>query len=324
MKKHIFTIMAGCVPVGAKMLESYFNFHHKNIHIYLFGEDSIKLRANFHPESFIVHVLPESLKDSFSRGHEGTAKVWAQVIKENPDSYLIQIDSDIIFKKETLSLIEKAGYPDLYGSRRCYKNNPADIPVADGIEDALSTYFIGLNPYYLKDIAHGDLERMCQGVYNPLGFPVFDFFDPVFFYIRAYTLSTRIGLTHEFNHKKPTVYYEDPDKIGGQNAQGNKNNSYISNLHLDMGSHLCHFGGAGSGYAACVDDSKMNKSYSDWAKFRWFLFEDLFYPKALRLGVSKIMYDYFPEETIIKEDGRWVSGNYNEEIFNQIKEDLNN
>lgn len=310
--------MAGCVPVGAKMLDSYLSYHQEPIHVYCFDSDFSELKK--HVPEFIdlldsgriildFRACVEAI-DSFSRGHEGTAKVWAQVIKNNPDTYLIQIDSDIIFKKETLSLIEKQNYPDLYGSRRCYKNNPADIPVADGIEDALSTYFIGLNTsILLNPVGHEKLtfenqwtilSQMIQGTYNPLKFSVFDFFDPVFFWMR---------------YKGASVYYEDPNLIGGQNSQGNKNNSYISNLHMDMGSHLCHFGGAGSGYAACQDDSQMNKSYSDWAKFRWFLFEDLFYTFANKIA---------PEKTVIKEDGRWVSGPYNQEIFNQIKQDLVN
>ncbi len=300
MKKHIFTIMAGCVPVGEKMIESYFKYHLENINVYLFSDDLNK--GNFN--CCTVHILPDSLKEDFRHGHQGTAKVWARVIKANPDSYLIQIDSDIIFKKESIYLIEKAGYPDIYGSRRCYQNNPGKAPVKEGLEDAISTYFIGFNGKLItrdKDVSEEEsfslLSKMIQGVFNPLGFPCLDFFDPVFFWMR---------------YKGASVYYEDQNIIGGQNELGSKSSNYPSNMHLDMGSHLAHFGGVGSGYQASKDDSGMNKDYSDWAKIRWQLFQNLF------MNNNNIEYN----NAIFDQAGRWVSGQYNTDIFNQIKKDL--
>ncbi len=308
MKKHIFTIMAGCVPVGEKMIESYFKYHLENINVYLFSDDLNK--GNFN--CCTVHILPDSLKEDFRHGHQGTAKVWARVIQANPDSYLIHIDSDVIFKKECISLIEKAGYPDIYGSRRCYQNNPGKAPVKEGLEDAISTYFIGFNSSLLSTIKQFDLERMIQGVYNPLGFPCLDFFDPCFFYIRSLNLRKRIGASQEFIEYRPSIYYEDQNIIGGQNELGSKLSNYPSNMHLDMGSHLAHFGGVGSGYQASKDDSGMNKDYSDWAKIRWQLFQNLF------INNNNIEYN----NAIFDQAGRWVSGQYNADIFNQIKKDL--
>jgi hypothetical protein len=306
---HVFTIMAGCVPVGLQMLESYFKYHSEKIHVYVFSSDTYML-SGFIAWNMSVHVLPDSLRDSFLRGHEGTAKVWARVMKSNINSYLIQVDSDIIFKKESLSLIERAGYPDIYGSRRCYKNNPGKAPVQEGLEDAISTYFIGFNhgPIIhnlgVDQISDDNLERMIQGVYNPHGFPVLDFFDPVFFHARKHGAS---------------VYYEEPDLIGGQDVMGSKVNSYASNLHLDMGSHLAHFGGVGSGY---VNDQLLHvyntkplaeESYVGWSMERWELFQDLFIAKHPLPALS----------AKLDESGRWIGGPYNKEIYDQVKADLN-
>lgn len=304
MKKHIFTITAGCAPVGDVMIESFLKHHpSEHIHRYLFFDDIAETKTEIDShERITTHLLPESLKEFFLKGHEGTAKVWALIIKANPDAYLIQVDSDVVFKRESISLIEKQNYPDLYGSRRCYENNPVGIPVAKGTEDSLSTYFIGFNPKFLGSLStdsvlENNLERMIQGVYNPLGFPVFDFFDPCFFYMRSQGAS---------------VYYEDVEIIGGQNKEGKKINSFKSNLHLDMGSHLSHFGGVGSGYMASKDDSKMNKSYSDWAKHRWDFFNAIFY----RHIVIK------DEHTQHDSLGRWVSGPYDGFIFASVILDL--
>ncbi len=306
-EKHIFTIMAGCVPVGIKMLESYHKFHKEKIHVYMFGYDfceSSKEDQSFF-KNMTVHLLDDELKNDFSQGHIGTAKAWAQIMIANPESYLIHIDSDVIFKKESLSLIEKAGYPDIYGSRRCYKNNPVGIPVAEGTEDAISTYFMAINVECIAtDFWQYDVfVRMIQGAYNPLGFPVFDFFDPIFFHMRD---------------NKATVYHEDSSIIGGQNEFGSKVNNYPSNLHLDMGSHLAHFGGVGSGYQASIDDSKMNKSYSEWAKTKWELFKSIFLNSDI---VPSLGYN---RDTVFDVSGRWISGPHNENIINQVREDLKN
>ncbi len=316
MKKHIFAIMAGCVPVGIKMLESYFKYHdEEKINIYLFAEDidQFKKTTNEHKAikkeyHAIFHIIPESLKEDFLHGHQGTAKVWSRVIMQNPDSYLIHIDSDIIFKKESISLIEKAGYPDIYGSRRCYQNNPGKAPVKEGLEDAVSTYFLGFNPGFIlvptsPVLDQSFLSQMIQGVYNPLGFPCLDFFDPVFFWMR---------------YKGASVYFEDANVIGGQNTEGQKINFYKSNLHLDMGSRMAHFGGVGSGYQfeKHSSDLKTERGYSEWALIRWYLFQDLFY------GSENILHSIDSDPVYL--DNRWVGGGYNYVILNQIKEDLLN
>ncbi len=310
--------MAGCVPVGIKMLESYLKYHDEEnrINVYLFIDDletaGIDERIFLKQSKYIsLHALPENLKEDFLHGHQGTAKVWSRVIMQNPDAYLIHIDSDIIFKKESISLIGKAGYPDIYGSRRCYQNNPGKAPVKEGLEDAVSTYFLGFNPKFIMEpVGHeslvpnqNSLEPMIQGIYNPLAFPCLDFFDPVFFWMR---------------YKGASVYFEDVNIIGGQNTQGTKINSYKSNLHLDMGSHMAHFGGVGSGYQfeKHSSDLKTERGYSEWALIRWYLFEDLFY------GFGNILYSIDSDPVYL--DNRWVGGGYNYVILNQIKEDLLN
>lgn len=302
---HIFTIAVGCTPVVIKMLESYFKYHNQVIHLYTTVKDHEEIIKNVSLKNLRVHFVSSAYAAYFKQGHLGTATILANVIKSNPDSYLIHIDSDIIFKQESLSLIEKAGYPDLYGSIRCYKNNPGKAPVPEGVEDAISTYFMGFNPEYTKDLSREDLVLMCQGVKNPLGFPCLDFFDPVYFYCRS---------------KGASVYYGSYLDIGGQSSteeiKGTKIGPYHSNLHFDCGSHLIHFGGVGSGYMATIDDSGMNKSYSDWARERWRLFCDLFYPGRMSAAMPEFT------KTVYDESGRWVSGSYDEEIFDQLQQDL--
>jgi hypothetical protein len=314
MKKHVFTIMAGCVPVGAKMLETYFKFHTEKINVYIFPEDVEDIVKLVMPEKntfkdrcsgankMTIHLISETLKESFSKGYKGSANVMADVIRQNQDSYLIHIDSDVFFKKESLSLIEKAGYPDIYGSRRCYHNNPKKILTQESIEDSVYTYFMGFNPSFLKEITDPDfLSSMIEGTISPIDFSCLGFFGHVFFYMRA---------------KSANVYYESSDLIGGEDFLGERKNSYKSNINFDCGSHLVHIGGVGIGMHAGGTDFKMDENLFSWAFERWNLFYDLFYDKECDTEY------HFLYPTKFNEEGKWVSGSYNEEIFTNLKEDL--
>ncbi len=310
MQKHIFTIAVNCNPIVNVMLESYVRFHSEPIHVYCAESDIEGLLKN---DLIIPEIFSDSITQKFSSGHHGTATVLANVIMDN--EYIIHVDSDIVFKEEALSAFD--GFPDIAGTRRCYKNNPGKSPVAD-VEDAVSTYFMALNTKFIRDnysdiredkhSAYPYLTKMCEGAYNPLGFPCLDFFDPVFFYARS---------------KGAQVTYLDNILYGGQNVLGSKASIYKSNMHLDMGKKLAHFGGVASGWNYFKDPSGKNESYGRWALGRIFLFSKMFLrPNSGDIGQEQEE-DHFNEKlqqmqmlagVCEMDSGRWVSGIPSEEV----------
>ncbi len=305
-KSYIFTEIISTSPVGNVMLKSFVRHHpEETIHVYCTQDDYSQLDAEVKGKNitpFFLDEYPEVL-GAFRQGHLGTAMVFAMAFGnavEKGYTHVIHIDSDVFFRKESLSLIALAfeeGY-HIAGSRRAYKNNPANIPVADGIPDAISTYFTGYSlEYYPKGFTFGQFTKMWQGAYNPLGHEVFDFGDPICFMM--------------LNHGAKIKFIES-DLIGGQNEAGKKDNKFTLNLHMDCGSHLIHFGGAGSGYVYSKDNTGKNKSYGEWALIRWQLFNAVFFGRLHTSGGN----------TVYGPDGRWVSGGWNDAIFNEVIKNL--
>lgn len=298
----IFTEIVNCGPVGRVMIESFHKYHDRQIYIYARPNDIEELgEIKNHPNNIFLS-LTDAQYDKFKHGHAGTAVLFAEQFYPGTDKNIVHCDSDLVFKKESISLIENAfdeGY-DIVGSRRCYKNNPCKVPVPDGIPDAVSTYFFGMKTKVLPK--QFSFEQMCllwQGHNIGLNHPVLDFADGAYF--------------HALRNGAKTKFL-DSNLVGGQNAEGSKVNNYKSNLHLDMGEHLAHLGGVGSGYAVAHGLSKPDKSYADWSLGRWSLFAKLFYDRDIA----------FAAPTVYGNDGRWVSGSFDDNILNLIKEDLDN
>lgn len=293
----IFTEIVNCGPVGRIMLESFHKYHDLGITVFCGNDDYAQLKEFYHLDTFLI--IPE-IEELFKKGHAGTARVFAHMLNPESDDQIIHLDSDLVFKKESISLIENAfdeGY-DIVGSRRCYKNNPGKVPVPDGIPDAVSTYFFGMKTKVLpKQYSFDEMCKMWQGHPIDIDHMILDFGDPIYFNCVKNGSKTK---------------FLDNNLAGGQNDLGSKMNNYKSNLHLDMGEHLAHFGGVGSGYAVAHGHSKPEKSYADWALGRWSLFSKLFYNNDIS----------FARPTVYGNDGRWVSGGYDDHILNLIKEEL--
>lgn len=301
-KTIIFTEIVNCGPVGRIMLESFHKYHDRTLTVFCGHDDYSLLKDFYHLDTFIV--APDFI-DLFKKGHAGTARVFAGIFNPDLHEKVIHLDSDLVFKKESISLIENAfdeGY-DIVGSRRCYKNNPGKVPVPDGIPDAVSTYFFGMKTKVLpKGYSFEQMCKMWEG--HPIGIDhmILDYGDSIYYHCLKNGAKTK---------------FLDSDLIGGQNSEGSKINKYKSNLHLDMGEHLSHWGGVGSGYAVEHGLSSPESGYADWARTRWLLFAQLFYNQDFQLSP-------FDKPAKFDIDGRWVSGRHTEDILNLIKEDLNN
>ncbi len=304
----IFCVSVNCSKITSVMLKS-FHEHHPNNKIHIIGtaNDFEELaEIGKHENNVFVNVGADAeLMERFKRGHAGTAMAFAMVIHKRIggefDRFL-HIDTDIYFKKPCVGIVENAfseGY-DIVGTRRCFKNNPSGISGLDGFPDTVSTYFFGMKLEKIPKFGFEELCRICEGAAHPIeGWMALDFFD---------------GLTHAVMQNGGKVKFLDQNEFGSQNIDGKKTNDYKSNMHMDCGSKLIHFGGVGSGLAYFSGKSNPQAGYASWAVQRYIMFCKLFYNETV--GVN--------EPTVYGNDSRWINGGWDENIFQQLLIDLKN
>jgi len=305
----VFTEIIGCAEVGKVAIESFHKHHDHKLVIFATKKDIEQLGdiATHKNNKFVDMTDNTELLELYKKGHAGTAWIFAKVFSGQmfgEYDYIVHFDSDVYFKKQCLSAITEAfqNRYDIVGSRRCYENNPAGISVLKCTPDTVSTYFFGMKRSVMPtDYSFQDLQKMFSGHNIGLDHEVFDFGDCITFHALK---------------KGAKVSYLSPIFFGGQDEKGHKPTTSLneSNLHIDSGTHLMHFGGAGSGCAYYNHPEGKNRSYGDWAAIRYVLFCDVFFNKQM-------LVEFKPTE--INESGRWVSGIYNEEILSKIKNDLN-
>lgn len=301
----VFTEIIGCAEVGKVALQSFHKHHDHKVHIYTTEQDIKDLGdiAGHHNNVFIV--VPQQVVDLFSQGHAGTAYLFAEVFtgKVDPEiNNVVHFDSDVYFKKECLShmkILFNQG-EDIIGTRRCYVNNPANIPVEPGTPDTVSTYFFGMRRSVVpQGYSFEQLTSMFLGHNIGLDHDVFDFADCIVFH------ALKGGAK---------IYFLPAGLFGGQNQEGSKATYNPSNLHIDAGDYLIHFGGAGSGCVFYNNPDGKNESYGKWAVIRYKLFCELFFEKVVSADAGETQFD---------KAGRWVSGNYDKQIYDQIKLNIN-
>jgi hypothetical protein len=267
-KAFIFTESYGCGLILKKCLESFFR-HHPDTVVHVFGtHKDFKELGKFKNVEYVELSDDLELKECFKHGHLGTAHIGARVIKEFSKGfdYIIHFDSDVIFQKESLSLLyDKIDEEyDLIGPVRCYKNNMNGRTDLSELSDVSQTYFYAFNKTKISDYSFVELRNMIVGFHNPLKHPILDYFDPVSFDILK-------------NGGKS--YFLDVNLVGGLTLEGNRKNKYEElNEDMDFGANLMHFAGVGSGMKFHFQGSEQtNQSYVDWALKRFALYYKLFY-----------------------------------------------
>jgi hypothetical protein len=305
-KSLIFTEIFNCAKIGAIAIESFHKHHDLFLTVFGTSEDFSELErvnpaAFFNRNTVPISIDSDELIQKFKTGHEGTARVFALAFSGafSGHDQVIHFDSDIFFKRESISLIEDAfneGY-DIVGSRRCYKYNPSNVSGLDDIPDTVSTYFYGMKRSSIPKYEFEYLCKMFQGAIHPLGWLILDFGDPV---------------VHAAMHNGAKVKFLKQNEIGSQNEFGKKNSWYKSNMNLDVGSHLVHFGGVGSGYSFFNGRSAPVDTYAQWSLGRWKLFAKLFYNEDVS----------YSEPTVYGSDGRWIFGSHDDEILTELEKDL--
>lgn len=271
-KPYIFTEGYNCGLILKKCLESFFKYHPDEI-VHVFGTaKDFKVLGKFKNVEYIELSDDAELRECFKYGHLGTAHIGARVIREfsKDSNYIIHFDSDVIFRKESLSLLYdkiNEGY-DLIGPRRCYKNNMNGRTDLSELKDVSQTYFYAFNKSKISNYDFPTLRQMIVGYHNPLNHPILDYFDPV-----SFDILKNGGTTH----------FLDVDDVGGLTEDGNRNNKFPElNKDMDFGDNVIHFAGVGSGmkfYYKGPDNAAA--SYVDWALKRFALYYKTMYGSDL-------------------------------------------
>ena len=299
----IWTEIFNCGKIGKIAIKSFLKHHpnlivnvygfeddfewidnHKRIIKHTFPNDSKLTRSIFHRLNKINglkgHLDLSMLKDGFSNGHLGTARLWAFLIQNRKEKNLIHFDSDTIFIDNLLDdIIEKGKQFDIVAPPRCYKYNPMGNNEFNDFEDTAATNCFLFNREKIDIFSYDKLVLMCQGSFNPVGHKVIDFFDPISFNIRK-------------NNGK--FYFLDFDHVGATNREGSRDNKYtsINNYNtpfkIDFGDKLIHFSAVGSGMNIFFQKSvNTAESYKKYALDRYALFCKIFYDEDLGIDLSK-------------------------------------
>jgi len=268
MKNFIFTEAYNCGKIAKVALESFFKHHDDVVNVIGLPKDFVPLSEFKDKVNFIDVSGDDRLRQLYTSGHAGTAYIFAKAVSRGYGSYdnVIHFDSDVYFIKECLSDLTSAleeGY-DLIGQRRPYKHNKCGNNAVRGLHDTVGTCFFAVNTHKISTRPFPILRGMCQGINNPLGHPVLDFFDPV---------------TFDVLRNGGKIKFLDYMDYGSANENGSWDNDHPRlNDVFDCGDKFIHFAGVGSGMAFHENgDGNVPKGYVDWTKSRYSLFSKMFY-----------------------------------------------
>lgn len=208
MSAFIWTEAIGCGEILPPCLESYLKHHDEKIHVFGYPEDLVNL-----PQSRQLIPMPivddaaksenaeylsfaKALKSAYKNGHEGTALLWAKIISNQHEEFLIHLDSDTIFLRDTISPILdnlQNGF-GIVGTRRPYKEQVRNGNIKGHrkfqfyfYRDAINTYAFGFSRKAINEMKFEEIQKKIMNRYSnsllPRLFPVIDFFDAVTFRI---------------------------------------------------------------------------------------------------------------------------------------------
>jgi hypothetical protein len=315
----VWTEVYNCGEIGAVAIRSFLA-HHPQTVVHVYGETQDLLEIPDAP-TVIKQVLPKGnsselksfmwrrfgigrqvitgdyLQKGFSRGHLGTARLWAYLIQSRPESRMVHFDSDIVFLGDVVTeIVDRLDSFSLVGPVRNYKNNPNKLDNVRHLADVTQTCCFGFDKSKIDTHSYGELVRMCQGAFNPKGHPVIDFFDPVMFEILG---------------NAGTISFLPHDEVGGCNLEGSRNNAYAdvndfeTPFKIDFGSKLIHFSAVGSGVNIYRNRTvRIPDSYRQYALDRYALFSKVFF--GLDIGEDLSAYDALVRRLQQIDRNSWV------------------
>lgn len=206
MKTFIWTEAVGCGEILNPCLESFLVHHTERIHVFGLVDDLLNIPESPRIIPMVIHESPsesglqadlsfgEELKNAYKNGHEGTAFLWAKIVSDRNEDFLIHLDSDTVFVGDVVSpIISKLenGY-GVVGTRRPYREQVRNGSVQGYRRlqfffhrDAVNTYAFGFNRKAIHDKKFEAVQKKIMNRYSNRFlqrlFPVIDFFDAVTF-----------------------------------------------------------------------------------------------------------------------------------------------
>jgi hypothetical protein len=197
----IWTEVFNCGELSDIVIRSFLFHHNESIHVFGYTQDLITLikdprvipmtidqsnvdRRKYRPLS--SKIDGSFLQSGYEKGHLGTARLWAHLIKNRREDFLIHIDSDLIFLGNAVDDVINAlrNGAVLAGSRRMYKNNLNHLEDVGHLPDCVDTMCFGFNRRKVSKSTFPGLIRRLSGqtwMDKVIGRKIIDFFDSISF-----------------------------------------------------------------------------------------------------------------------------------------------
>jgi hypothetical protein len=286
---YIWTEALGCAEILSPMLKSYVTHNDQPIHVYIYKEELHKLPVHHCIKPVVVSDNDEAgnmrsyISEGYKKGHLGTARLWAHIIKAQPHDYFIHLDADSIFLDNVISILaNKVIHYGVVGSRRPYRHSATKrklnlLPLL-WMPDAVNTHCVAFKNIF-ENMQTEELTCLIlareRGIIKKVFFPVIDFFDPLTFILRG----------------KFGIFYLDSNT----QARSGKYSRYG-----DFESRMISFAAVGSGCAFSKGTARSNsKSYEEFAMASYALYAK--YLLHQDVGIKPLKSDYL-EGLLMKLD----------------------
>lgn len=269
----IWTEVFNCGELADIVVRSFLAHHKERIHVYGYVDDL----ANIPNDPRVIpiqlsrttikrrFVLPLSSKidgpfiqRGYESGHLGTARLWAHIIKNRHEDFLIHTDSDLIFVGNAVDDIVNALKTNAAaaGSRRMYRNNLNQRDDIRHLPDCLDTMCFGFRRNMVPRSTFQGLIRRIRGQTwrdQISGRKILDFFDSITFSIMK---------------KGPVSYLCSLD--GGSSGFRQPHSVFMSKIvevRSAVGSGCAFF----KGYGSTVPDSYRNYALESYSIYAYYL-----------------------------------------------------
>jgi hypothetical protein len=215
----VWTEAFNCAELLNPLLKSYCEVEDQKVHAFLFDFEFRKITYfNEKIEYIVIPTKPRSLnqikslrllilgrwiKSGYNKGHLGTARFWAFLIKSRKENLYVHFDSDILFVKSVVNTIseELKNGSVCVGRRRMYKYNLNNVDKVRHKRDCIDTVLFGFNARILKFLPLVILVPLIRGkgLISRI-FHTLDFFDKITFLLAKFGRLTYVDSPTSGNH----------------------------------------------------------------------------------------------------------------------------
>jgi hypothetical protein len=215
----VWTEAFNCAELLNPLLKSYCEVEDQKVHAFLFDYEfskisyfnekieykliPTKLRNLNQIKSLRLVILGRWIRSGYKKGHLGTARFWAFLIKSRNENLFVHFDSDILFVKSVVSAIseELKNGSVCVGRRRMYKYNLNNVDKVRHKRDCIDTVLFGFNARILKFLPLVILVPLIRGkgLISRI-FHTLDFFDKITFLLSKFGRLTYVDSPTSGNH----------------------------------------------------------------------------------------------------------------------------